>query len=698
MKYLEKRIYSINYLLFFKYEYHFFNLLYRWMIMFYNKKYTILLFIILILVFITIPGISASENITLCFHDSNNDQIISQTSMEELDDTQCESISSSDSFHNLNSRGSDFYHDLELPGENALLASDSIYVDVNNGDNNNNGNSFANAYKTLSFAIDRANMDSTIYLSDGVYKLSSPLIINKNLKIIGQSQNKTIIDAMGHQGITVNKNCIVELSLFTILNAKLQGDNFGAAIENFGNLKVKNITVKDNTGNRSAGIDNDGGVLTVIDCYFINNSALGVIQKHGNPDGAALSNTGTAYVYNSTFINNHADRDGGAIKNIGTLVVDGCTFINNTANMDDGYGGAIYTWAAVTKVYNSIFANSSGQYGGAIAIDKHDQASDNQIIVEGNIFINNTNASRGGAIYVDRSVNSSINYNIFINSAAQYDKDPNNASDNSIIGSGVFSNEETTNRGLNIENNYWGSNDFKRSYVSSNIQNPKDYLVFNFDAKTFGIEGADARFTFDLTGTKNGNRIDGSLLPSNIFMGSILNINNPDSVIGIYLNGGTATLNLNLNEGFNRILFDMGFSRIYFQLVKSIDNANNQENNQNNSQNHYSKNSQMSNNSQNVKDIQNNNLKNANEGSSIYNPNGEGSVGLSSSTPAGDVFSGFDGFKGQSQDADAYEIEEVNFDSAIYKTSQTDSIKILLVLLAFILIFIGYEYYGDKLY
>ncbi|WP_405266039.1 hypothetical protein [Methanobrevibacter sp.] len=670
--------------------------------MFDNKKDTILLFITLILVFIAIPGISASENFTLDSHNGDNNQIISPLGMGELDDAQCEPVNSGDSSDILNSISPDSFQNLELSGENNILASDLIYVNAASGDDNNNGKSFSNAYKTISFAIDHASSGSTIYLSDGIYKLSSPLIINKNLKIIGQSQDKTIIDANGHQGITVNKNCIVELSLFTISNAKLQGDNFGAAIENFGNLNVRSITVKDNTGNRSAGIDNDGGILTVVGCYFINNSALGIIQKHGNPDGAALSNTGTAYVYNSVFINNHADRDGGAIKNIGKLIVNGSTFINNTANMDDGYGGAIYTWAAVTEVYNSHFINSSGQYGGAIAIDKHDQAVDNQIIVMGNTFINNTEASRGGAIYVDRSVNSTINYNIFINSAAQHANDSNNASDNSIIGSGVFSDKETTNRGLNIENNYWGSNDFKRSYVSSNIQNPNDYLVLNIDAKTFGVDGADARITFDLTGTKNGNNIDGSLLPSNIFVGSISNANNPNSFIGIYLNGGAAIQNLNLNEGFNKILIDMGFSKIYLQLVKPTDNEdtheNNQESNQNNSQNQNPENSQRSYTSQNLNGVKNDNSGNGRDGSSIYNPDGEGTVGLTSSAPAGDVSSGFDGSEGQSQDAAAYEIEKSIYNSVVNKTSQSSLLKILLLLLALILIFVGYRYNDDKLY
>ena len=665
--------------------------------MFDSRKDMILLFITLILVFIAIPGISASENITLDSSNGGNDQIISPLGMEELDDAQCESVSSSDSDDNSNSLSSDSYQDLGVSDENNLLASDSIYVNATGGNDNNNGKSFSNAYKTISYAIDHASRGSTIYLSDGIYNLSSPLIIDKNLNIIGQSQNKTIIDANGHQGITVNKNCIVELSLFTILNAKLEGDNFGAAIENFGNLKVRNLTVRDNVGNRSAGIDNDEGILTVVDCYFFNNSALGIIQKHGNPDGAALANTGTAYVYNSTFINNHADRDGGAIKNIGNLIVNGSTFINNSASMEDGYGGAIYTWAAFTEVYNSTFVNSSGQYGGAIAIDQHDSPTNNRIIVIGNTFIDNTEACRGGAIYVDRSLNSTINYNIFINSSAQYDNDSNNASDNSIVGSGVFSDEETTNKGLDIENNYWGSNDFNNSYISSNIQNPKDYLVFNIDAKTFGVDGADARITFNLTGTKNGNTIDGSLLPSNVFFGLISNANDPGSVVGIYLNEGTATHFLNLNDGFNRILVDLGFSRISLQLVKSPDKKNNQENNESNSQNQNSENSQMSYNPQNFNGVKTNSSGSSREGSSVYNPDGEGSVGLSSSAPAGDMSYGSDGSIGQSQDAAAYEIEENELNSVAFKSAQINILQsILLVLLVLILICAGYKFHDDE--
>ena len=402
----------------------------------------------------------------------------------------------------------------------------NIYVDAMHGDNDNTGKSWSDAYQNIEYAINQSNNGTIINIADGTYFLEDFITISNNINIIGQSQNGTIIDCQSHRGFIINKYTTVLLSSFTMQHAFIEDISFGACVENYGILTAINLTIKDNLGTRCAGIDNDNGNITIIGCYFLNNTALSEHNKHGNPDGAAFASTGYAYVYNTAFINNTADRNGAAIKNQGIgklMIVSNCTFINNNANTTDGYGGAIYIWASDTEIYNSTFIDCSSQYGGAIGADRMMQ-SPFKLTVKGCVFINNTRAVRGGAIYVDRTENSSITYCIFINNTAAIQVDTKNASDNSTIGAGVFSTQTShppTNQNLNIENNWFGNTmenpQFNSTWISSIIETPNEWLVLNVSSDTTDTPVGEITNVFiDLTHTQNGNKIDSSLLLKNI--------------------------------------------------------------------------------------------------------------------------------------------------------------------------------------
>ena len=402
----------------------------------------------------------------------------------------------------------------------------NIYVDAMHGNNDNTGKSWSDAYYSIEYAINQSNNGTIINIAEGTHFLEDSIIISNNISIVGQSQNGTIIDCQSHKGFTINKYTSVLLSSFTIQHALIEDISFGACVENYGTLTAINLTIKDNLGTRCAGIDNDNGNTTIIGCYFLNNTAISEHNKHGNPDGAAFASTGYAYIYNTVFINNTADRNGAAIKNQGIgkqMIVSNCTFINNNANTTDGYGGAIYIWASDTEIYNSIFIDCSSQYGGAIGADRMMQ-SPFKLTVQGCVFINNTRAVRGGAIYVDRTENSSITYCIFINNTAAIQIDTKNAADNSTIGAGVFSTQTSrppTNQNLNIENNWFGNTmenlQFNSTWISSIIETPNEWLVLNVSSDTNDTPiGEITNVYIDLTHTQNGNAIDAGLLLENI--------------------------------------------------------------------------------------------------------------------------------------------------------------------------------------
>ena len=78
----------------------------------------------------------------------------------------------------------------------AFAAGDTIYVDANNGNDDNGDGTQTNPYATVGKAAAEAASDSTIYLADGNYSTytqkNQPNYGNKNLTFIGNNKDKVI--------------------------------------------------------------------------------------------------------------------------------------------------------------------------------------------------------------------------------------------------------------------------------------------------------------------------------------------------------------------------------------------------------------------------------------------------------------------------------------------------------------------------
>lgn len=119
--------------------------------------------------------------------------------------------------------------------------------------------------------------------------------------------------------------------------------------------------------------------------------------EYNNPElpaywGGAISNYGTLYLENCSFIKCQAETSGGAISNYGTLNLKQCGFMNCQADVE---GGAIYNGGKM-KVNMCYFkansADKSKGLGGAISNDN------DEMLVNGTYFADNV-AKEGGAIY-----------------------------------------------------------------------------------------------------------------------------------------------------------------------------------------------------------------------------------------------------------------------------------------------------------
>ena len=242
---------------------------------------------------------------------------------------------------------------------------------------------------SLDYAI--CNDSNITFSVSGTIGITSPLNISSDMVIDGTGQNVTI---SGNSSVSV-----------LVVNPGAQ-------------LTLKNLTIANGlTASGGAGIYNNGGFVTVINCTFSNNTALGVNGGNNNSGGTGVGggiynfNGGTINLMGSTFVSNNATGGtggnstafegtgaaggygyGGAVLNSASIFITNCTFFGNSAVGGTGgtggtgyaggnnyypggrggsggnaYGGNIYSSQGSVIVVNDTFADGStvGGNGGA---------------------------------------------------------------------------------------------------------------------------------------------------------------------------------------------------------------------------------------------------------------------------------------------------------------------------------------------
>jgi CSLREA domain-containing protein len=191
--------------------------------------------------------------------------------------------------------------------------------------------------------------DTIVCSVSGEIDLGSTLpTITNTLTIDGTGQGITI-NAGGNSQVFVINAGTVTLNTLTIEGGS--GNPDGGAISNSGTLSVENSTLADNFSfsitNGGGAIYNNNGTLTVVGDTFFENVAW-----DGNC-GAIDNVSGVVSVSNSTFYKNFASNSGGAIFNGSNqlLVIGNSTFDSNPGTLfNNGPGG-------VLKVFGSILAD-----------------------------------------------------------------------------------------------------------------------------------------------------------------------------------------------------------------------------------------------------------------------------------------------------------------------------------------------------
>lgn len=342
-------------------------------------KFKNLLIISLILLFIlTINSVSATSNNNNTINSDLTDKQTLHTDNKQID----EQISSNvdESHHDTKNEDKS---KINLNPQDELLKTEenqaeNVYVNKSSKSIIETGTK-TNPYKTLNEKVIKQLEDGTIInIANGKYELN-PITFNKNLTIIGQNKDETIL-------YTNSKNGLFNITTNT-------------------NLKIVNLTLRDYTSTISPAINNNG-ILTVENVFFQNANRNASTAK-----GGFIYNTNILIVQYSVFDSNIASYGACIYNNNAHAIIINSSFTNNEIL---NVGGAIYNLRSKMEVYNSTFTHNKAVSGAAIY-----NAFGNLTVNNTYFYKNDAQKFYGGAIYnTGRTI---VNNSLFIENHATID-------------------------------------------------------------------------------------------------------------------------------------------------------------------------------------------------------------------------------------------------------------------------------------
>ena len=255
---------------------------------------------------------------------------------------------------------------------------------VSNGGSDENNGSIEYPFQTINKAINSApDGDSILVQSGEYYEILD--ISNRNLTILGQDKNNTIINAE-QNGPAIrfdnsnNQGAHSEIKGFTILNAVREGDGAGVYAY-YGEIVLGDLIIKNNES-----VNGEGG-------------------------GISIENSSNSIIYNSIIKNNVARPRGGGINvhnsnvQIINSIINGNT-IYSTSQGSGNSGAGLYINQNSTVDLNfvEVSQNVSFDQGGAFFIDDNSSISLNNVTMANNSAVGNSfvpfgdeNSGNGGA-------------------------------------------------------------------------------------------------------------------------------------------------------------------------------------------------------------------------------------------------------------------------------------------------------------
>jgi len=217
---------------------------------------------------------------------------------------------------------------------------------------------------------------------------SSGLSIDKNITISGPGHKSISFTSIINpiftipatttatiSGMTIN-NVVDSVAINNAGNLTISDSNVSnntntcngdaAGVINTGSLTISQSTLSNNTSNYSnAAAINNTGILTISDSNISNNTNLNPTTVVSEGGSAGVTNTGSLTITNSNFYNNKTYNSGAAIHNSSTLELKDTSFFDNNATID---GGAIFaSFGSNIRLFNTtISGNGAIDSGGGI--------------------------------------------------------------------------------------------------------------------------------------------------------------------------------------------------------------------------------------------------------------------------------------------------------------------------------------------
>lgn len=279
--------------------------------------------------------------------------------------------------------------------QNSIMSASSgnvIYVGPKGNDIAGSG-SLRNPYKTVPKAMEMANDGDAVCLLNGTYYFND-FYINKNITLMGESQENVILDGNGTYRI-----CSINATDVSLVN-----------------LTFKNGYADVNKRNGGAISSKVGGFLGIFNCTFINNradthgGAISIMLNYETPSSKLISPV--FYVEGSTFKNNTAGMYGGAIHASAnsyrdvdnkTLIMNttilSSVFIDNTGGREQQHSIAVSSWESTYfDLHDSIIIadssriiSSTGAYKALVYYSQHSSRGEGYANVDGNWWGDNSN-------------------------------------------------------------------------------------------------------------------------------------------------------------------------------------------------------------------------------------------------------------------------------------------------------------------
>lgn len=203
----------------------------------------------------------------------------------------------------------------------------------------------------------------------------------QSIALVGAAAVSTIIDAnQTDRALSIRSGRVATLANVTIRNGSVVSDNGGGILIRNSTLTIEDSVIEANQSDNGGGIVNDSGVLNILRSTIRSNTAENqgggifvfgrttirdsTLYGNGARQGGGIQNTAEDLsVINSTLSGNHAFADGGGIFNSHTAFLYNTSIIDNDANHQSmvlGSGGGVFNQPGSRFVmFNSLIVGNT---------------------------------------------------------------------------------------------------------------------------------------------------------------------------------------------------------------------------------------------------------------------------------------------------------------------------------------------------